>query len=92
MYLLSNGVETESRKLYLYDALRFAFSISSNSIPNSALGVDINSRQINESYKLLFTNICKTIDPNIVVTSITSEFDKIIIRLKSPYGVMELIK
>lgn len=91
MYVLSDGTETTSKRLYLQDAIKFAFSISSYSIPNSDLGVDITTSNLNSSYKLIFDNICKSIDPGLNVSSVVTQFDKIIVKINYPYGNLEVV-
>lgn len=85
-YLLSDGNTTNSRKLYLQDAIRFAFSIDAYSIPNSDLGIHFNRDKLTPAQKLIFNNICKSIDPSLKVTSVTQKFNKIYVSISYPYG------
>lgn len=90
MYVLSDGTLTSSKKAYLQDALRFAFTVSSFSVPNSNIGVDIRSDVIDSSYELLFDNICKEIDSDISVKSMTTTINAIKLNLSYPYGNLEV--
>lgn len=91
MYVLSDGTMTTSKKLYLQDALRYAFSISEYTIPGDTyLGVDVNTSSLSAAHRLLFNNICKTIDSSLEIQSITTSLNKIKIVVSYPYGSLEV--
>lgn len=89
-YLLSDGNTTKSKKIYLQDAIRFAFSIDSYSVPNSNIGIHFDRDTITPAQKLIFNNICKSIDPSLRVTSVTQNFDRIYINISYPYGELSV--
>lgn len=91
MYVLSDGTMTNSKKSYLQDALRYAFSISKYTIPGDTyLGLDVNTSTLTSAHRLLFDNICRTIDKNISIESVTIDFNKIKLIINYPYGKLEV--
>lgn len=89
-YLLSDGTLTKSRKIYLQDAIKFGFSIDSNSVPNSNLGIHFNRDTMTPAQKLIFNNICKSIDKSLRVTKVEQDFNKIYVTISYPYGELKM--
>lgn len=90
MYVLSDGTLTSSKKLYLQDALRYAFSISKYTIPGFYLGMDVSTSSLTSAHRLLFNNICAAIDKDLSVESITTSLNQIKVVVKYPYGKLEV--
>ena len=90
MVILSDGTSTTSRKIYLQDAIRLAFSIDSRSIPNSDLGIILDSDMSKSIDKLRFNEVCKKIDPSLQVTKVTVVGDRIKVVVNYPFGELEV--
>lgn len=90
MVILSDGSLTTSKRLYLQDAIKLAFSIDSRSIPNSDLGVILESDMSKSVDRLRFNEICKSIDPSLEVTQVNVVGDRIKVVIDYPYGELEV--
>ena len=89
MYILSDGTETNSKYLYLNDALKLGLSINPYSVPNSSLGIEFKSNKVEDVERLLISNTLKSIDPSFKLSAMEVKKENIDLTISYPYGLVK---